>query len=683
MVGAAPEPDAKPPSAGEVGALRTKLATLSAINGALRDENDELRRAVEEASDAGGTAGSDVERRLADAEETVASLTRQRDELEAHLLDRSEDDSEANSRLADAKRRNRDREKELERAAREIGVLQGERRKLELATADARRERGAAEQKLGRAEENARFARERHEAETRDAEALLEDLRRRLTRSERDAKAERASLLTQLEAAQSATAAALGEEAQTAVADAEARAAKAERDAEAARAAAAAEAAEAAANEIRGAESRARDAESGGISFDEALASAVAETARAAERNRRELARARTELANESRSRARLEKELEEDRAQCSAKIEELERESRQGSIECQAALRAVRDRASAAEADATRAETRVVELTDAAAELARALDAEREEKAERDRSAAALASGVDALRTELEETRARLERLADERDRAREEVAEARAEARERNAALDVRSADESADRPPAVSPSRVDDKGPVTIPNGGAFGGGGFDVSALVESTNRRRKERARQTDAIRAAVRDAEARHAEENAKRVAELTDARERAESAESALAVLAADVSDASAATAADADSAETARRRAAIDAASANLERYREEARVANEARAALAADHETLLEMLGEKTETCDSLETSLRLATERLERRDVTDALSVSVSQPVSHNRGGRSRMTNDEKRPSRRDAYVATLTHAVFVARGGSELEPADD
>ena len=687
MVGAAPEPDAKPPSAGEVGALRTKLATLSAINGALRDENDELRRAVEEASDAGGTAGSDVERRLADAEETVASLTRQRDELEAHLLDRSEDDSETNARLADAKRRNRDREKELERAAREIGVLQGERRKLELATADARRERGAAEQKLVRAEENARFARERHEAETRDAEALLEDLRRRLTRSERDAKAERASLLTQLEAAQSATAAALGEEAQTAVADAEARAAKAERDAEAARAAAAAadaaaaEAAEAAANEIRGAESRARDAESGGTSFDEALASAVAETARAAERTRRELARARTELANESRSRARLEKELEEDRAQCSAKIEELERESRQGSIECQAALRAVRDRASAAEADATRAETRVVELTDAAAELARALDAERKEKAERDRSAAALASGVDALRTELEETRARLERLADERDRAREEVAEARAEARERNAALDVRSADESADRPPAVSPSRVDDKGPVTIPDGGAFGGGGFDVSALVESSNRRREERARQTDAIRAAVRDAEARHAEESAKRVAELADARERAESAESALAVLAADVSDASAATAADADSAETARRRAAIDAASANLERYREEARVANEARAALAADRETLLEMLGEKTETCDSLETSLRLATERLERRDATDALR--VSRPVSHNRGGRSRVTNDEKRPSRRDAYVATLTHAVFVARGKSELEPADD
>ena len=410
------------------------------------------------------------------------------------------------------------------------------------------------------------------------------------------------------------------------------------------------------------------------------MASAVAETARAAELNRRELARARTELANESRSRARLEKELEEDRAQCSAKIEELERESRQGSIECQAALRAVRDRASAAEADATRAETRVVELTDAAAELARALDAERKEKAERDRSAAALASGVDALRTELEETRARLERLADERDRAREEVAEARAEARERNAALDVRSADESADRPPAVSPSRVDDKGPVTIPDGGAFGGGGFDVSALVESSNRRREERARQTDAIRAAVRDAEARHAEENAKRVAELTDARERAESAESALAVLAADVSDASAATP-DADSAETARRRAAIDAASANLERYREEARVANEARAALAADRETLLEMLGEKTETCDSLETSLRLATERLERRDATDALR--VSRPVSHNRGGRSRVTNDEKRPSRRDAYVATLTHADFVARGKSELEPADD
>ena len=37
-----------------------------------------------EASDAGGKAGSDVARRLADAEETVASLTRQRDELESN-----------------------------------------------------------------------------------------------------------------------------------------------------------------------------------------------------------------------------------------------------------------------------------------------------------------------------------------------------------------------------------------------------------------------------------------------------------------------------------------------------------------------------------------------------------------------------------------------------------------------
>jgi len=701
MVGAAPEPDAKPPSAGEVGALRTKLATLSAINGALRDENDELRRAVEEASDAGGKAGSDVARRLADAEETVASLTRQRDELEAHLLDRSEDDSEANSRLADAKRRNRDREKELERAAREIGVLQGERRKLELATADARRERGAAEQKLARAEENARFARERHEADARDAEALLEDLRRRLTRSERDAKAERASLLTQLEAAQSATAAALGEEAQTAVADAEARAAKAERDAEAARAAAAAaeaaaaEAAEAAANEIRGAESRARDAESGGASFDEALASAVAETARAAERNRRELARARTELANESRSRARLEKELEEDRKQSSAKIEELTRESRQGSMERQAALSAVRDRASAAEADATRAEARVVELTDAAAELARALDAEREENAERDRSAAALASGVDALRAELEETRARLERLTDERDRAREEAAEARVEANERNAAEEGRTnrshpdrdrdvryrTNGSADRPPVVSPrSRVDDKARDTIRDTiHAFGGGGgFDVSALVES-GRNERERARRTEkdaTIRAAVRDVEAKHKKESAKRDAELADARERAESAESALAVLlAADASDASDAS----ESSPSRRRRAAIDAASVNLERYREEALAANESRAALAADHETLLEMLGEKTETCDVLETSLRLATERLERFDVSTDARFDVSRP-GFNSGGSARKTT---RPSRRDAYVATLTHAVFVARGGSELEPTDD
>ena len=129
MAGAATEPEAEPPSAGEVDALRKKLAALSAMYAALRDENDELRRAVEEAPrevDAGGTASaSDAERRLADAEETIASLTRQRDELEANLLDRSEDDSESSSRLADAKRRCRDRERELERAAREIGALRG------------------------------------------------------------------------------------------------------------------------------------------------------------------------------------------------------------------------------------------------------------------------------------------------------------------------------------------------------------------------------------------------------------------------------------------------------------------------------------------------------------------------------------------------------------------------------
>jgi hypothetical protein len=234
-------------------------------------------------------------------------------------------------------------------------------------------------------------------------------------------------------------------------------------------------------------------------------------------------------------------------------------------------------------------------------------------------------------------------------------------------------------------VSPSRVDDKARDTKRRDTihAFGGGGFDVSALVESG---RNERARRTDLkIRAAVRDVEAKHAErralfslkKSAKRDAELADARERAESAESALAVLAADTSDAS-----DAESS-PARRRAAIDAASANLERHREEARAAIASRAALAADHETLLEMLGEKTETCDVLETSLRLATERLERRDATDA-RFDVSRRSGFNSGGGGGSSlRKTTRPSRRDAYVATLTHAVFVARGGSDLEPADD
>ena len=102
-----------------------------------------------------------------------------------------------------------------------------------------------------------------------------------------------------------------------------------------------------------------------------------------------------------------------------------------------------------------------------------------------------------------------------------------------------------------------------------------------------------------------------------------------------------------------------------ADSAASAIFERLREEARAAIEARDALLADHETLLEVLGEKTETCDALGASLRAATaDALDFERVLDGRKTSV------------------RRSGRRDAYFATLTHAAFAGKR-VELEPADD
>ena len=50
MAGAATEPEAEPPSAGEVDALRKKLAALSAMYAALRDEDIEVQMISQGAS---------------------------------------------------------------------------------------------------------------------------------------------------------------------------------------------------------------------------------------------------------------------------------------------------------------------------------------------------------------------------------------------------------------------------------------------------------------------------------------------------------------------------------------------------------------------------------------------------------------------------------------------------------
>jgi DNA repair exonuclease SbcCD ATPase subunit len=166
---------------------------------------------------------------------------------------------------------------------------------------------------------------------------------------------------------------------------------------------------------------------------------------------------------------------------------------------------------------------------------------------------------------------------------------------------------------------------------------------------------------------AVRDVELKFAEVVEKQNAELADARERAESAESALADLAVSTNDG------DGDVEGDGKKNAAFQSI---LARYRSEARDAIEARATLLAEHETLLEVLGEKTELIDGLEKTLRDLTERVERRDAMDALDFALAP----NRLGSSGA--QKSRPGRRDAFLTTLTHASFVA-GGLEFDPADD
>ena len=180
----------------------------------------------------------------------------------------------------------------------------------------------------------------------------------------------------------------------------------------------------------------------------------------------------------------------------------------------------------------------------------------------------------------------------------------------------------------------------------------------------------ERERWTETLRAAVRDVERTSAELVEKRDAELADARERAESAESALAALAVSTSDG--------DANEGDGKINASTAFQSILARYRSDARDAIEARAALLAEHETLLEVLGEKTEACDGLEKALRAVTERVERRDAMDAMDFHLA-PGSGSSGAR---TTFARRSGRRDAFLTTLTHAAFVA-GGLEVDPADD
>ena len=139
-----PAPDVSP----EMASLRKKLATLRAINEALRDENDALR--AKDGSNRGASSSAvgsnhaleqQLTQQLREADEVINSLTRQRDELEEQVEDKSSDDAGIKTKLKVMTERVRERDLELQAKAREVGKLEGERRKQELTAEDAQPQR--------------------------------------------------------------------------------------------------------------------------------------------------------------------------------------------------------------------------------------------------------------------------------------------------------------------------------------------------------------------------------------------------------------------------------------------------------------------------------------------------------------------------------------------------------------
>ena len=304
-------PGGPPQNPQDMDALRRKLATLGAINEGLRDENEELRgKATSMRGGGGDTASSGrnaetlkgLQTRLDDSKQVIASLTRQRDELEEQVLETSTDGSDVKKKLEASQDRLRTRERELEAQKREVGACNGERRKLELRVTDALRERDGVMTKLKKMETQSRFAAEDHEKEKREATLIITDLRRRATLTEQNAANERTSLRQHLEAATNAAEAAFGEEAKHALGAfekrttaAEAEAARCRRLADEANSAlrAASDAFEA---DLAVAEVRARKGEGLGRSVDAAVAEALGETAFLVSSANKRASRLQTEL---------------------------------------------------------------------------------------------------------------------------------------------------------------------------------------------------------------------------------------------------------------------------------------------------------------------------------------------------------------------------------------------------
>ena len=709
-------PGDPPQNPQDMDALRRKLATLGAINEGLRDENEELRgKATSMRGGGGDTASSGrnaetlkgLQTRLDDSKQVIASLTRQRDELEEQVLETSTDDSDVKKKLEASQDRLRTRERELEAQKREVGAFNGERRKLELGVTDALRERDGVMTKLKKMETQSRFAAEDYEKEKREATLIITDLRRRVTLTEQNAANERTSLRQHLEAATNAAEAAFGEEAKHALGAfekrttaAEAEAARCRRLADEANSAlhAASDAFEA---DLAVAEVRARKGEGLGRSVDAAVAEALGETAFLVSSANKRASRLQTELKElttdkDSQVRALTDQVegLGGKLAQRTARVDALTRELATSAesfsrvtLDHQGVVDALRARVKETESESARANATVTAAAAAVTEsnerdeLFSANEKRLVEAEERLRSLVVqnTETSVSHARfagdlAEARETINRLEGLVTENEKNDAE--------KERRSPKVTTDTEDKVKVP--LSQERKNDKPAET----GV--GSGFDVNALVaarrgafvfkdeidEASLTRRekrllaKERVAQTDLVRTALNEAELKFQDTLHKARLETADVTARLGLAQGTLVEIAAG------ALVGEEDSEQTnSESFEAQSSASGSLEKKRpftkETARLAlarlrcdaNESRAkhsALMRDHETLLEVLGEKTEAVDVLERKVSVFIAEKETREAMDAHRTVL---------------RNASRSALHELYVSTQTHELYVSGRG--------
>ena len=207
----------------DVAALKKKLATLTVINGALRAENDELRAGRGTPSEDEATAAEldECRARLAEADDALAALTRERDDLVAELASTAEGGDAASKALRDKSALASKYKLDLEASARRCGELEGTHRKLTLRVKNLERDLERAANRAKARDESAAEAAEDAADRERAARAETERLRARLAESERDADREAIRLRAQLAEATRAAREAVGKEAQTIVEEAE------------------------------------------------------------------------------------------------------------------------------------------------------------------------------------------------------------------------------------------------------------------------------------------------------------------------------------------------------------------------------------------------------------------------------------------------------------------------------